>query len=331
MRGAHCSAYAAETEKRHRLVKRASIKRLLLATDFSDWARRAEEYACALAASWQTELTVMTVLEFPPGMDPEYAINKQYLTEKMQDASSRLAEFKGRAQQRGIATTMRIATGIPSEEVIAAARAEETDLVVVGTRGKSGLAHVLLGSTAERTIRMAPCPVLAVHMPKPEGPPGEGVSLNRILVPTDFSECSQEAVEFAGMVAHQAKASIELLHILELGGYGIDFSIEHPDERQHKRKQATERLEALSSGLIAAGLLVKTSVLGGAPADTILEVAQKMSCHLIVMGTHGRRGLSHVFAGSVTEAVLRRGTVPVLAVRHPAFGAQEHPHTVRPL
>ena len=91
MRGAHCSAYAAETEKRHRLVKRTSIKRLLLATDFSDWARRAEEYACALAASWQAELTVMTVLEFPPGMDPEYAINKQYLTERMHDASSRLA------------------------------------------------------------------------------------------------------------------------------------------------------------------------------------------------------------------------------------------------
>lgn len=331
MRGAHCSASAAETEKRRRLVKRTSIKRLLLATDFSDWARRAEEYACSLAASWQAGLTVMTVLEFPPGMDPEYAINKQYLTERMHDASSRLAEFKGRAQQRGIATTMRIATGIPSEEVIAAARAEETDLVVVGTRGKSGLAHVLLGSTAERTIRMAPCPVLAVHMPKPEGRPGEGVSLNRILVPTDFSECSLEAVEFAGMVARQAKASVELLHILEPGGYGIDFSIEHPDERQRKRKQATERLEGLSSGLIAAGILVKTSVLGGAPADTILEVAQKISCHLIVMGTHGRRGLSHVFAGSVTEAVLRRGTVPVLAVRHPAFSAHEQAHTVRSL
>lgn len=331
MRGAHCSASAAETEKRRRLVKRTSIKRLLLATDFSDWARRAEEYACSLAASWQAGLTVMTVLEFPPGMDPEYAINKQYLTERMHDASSRLAEFKGRAQQRGIATTMRTATGIPSEEVIAAARAEETDLVVVGTRGKSGLANVLLGSTAERTIRMAPCPVLAVHMPKPEGRPGEGVSLNRILVPTDFSECSLEAVEFAGMVARQAKASVELLHILEPGGYGIDFSIEHPDERQRKRKQATERLEGLSSGLIAAGILVKTSVLGGAPADTILEVAQKISCHLIVMGTHGRRGLSHVFAGSVTEAVLRRGTVPVLAVRHPAFSAHEQAHTVRSL
>ena len=134
-----------------------SIKRLLLATDFSDWARRAEDYATALAASWRASLAVMTVLEFPPGMNPEYAVNKQYLTDRMSDASARLAEFKHGAYARGIAVTTRIATGMPSEEIIAAALAEEADLVIVGTRGKSGLAHVLLGSTAERVIRMAPC------------------------------------------------------------------------------------------------------------------------------------------------------------------------------
>jgi nucleotide-binding universal stress UspA family protein len=326
MRGIDCSASTAEAEKRHPLVKRTSIKRLLLASDFSEWARRAEDYACALAASWRAELTVMTVLEFPPGMDPEYAVNKQYLTERMSDASSRLADFKARAGQRGIAATARIATGIPSEEVIAAAVAEESDVVIVGTRGKSGLAHVLLGSTAERVIRMAPCPVLAVHTTTTErhAGVGEGILLDRILVPADFSECSLEAVTFAGMVAGQSKASIELLHILEPSSYGIDFTIEGPHEREHKRKQATERLAALASGLTAAGISVTTSLLGGAPADSILEVAKKSSCHLIVMGTHGRRGLSHVWAGSVTEAVLRRGTVPVLAVRNPAFTAEAH-------
>jgi nucleotide-binding universal stress UspA family protein len=145
------------------------------------------------------------------------------------------------------------------------------------------------------------------------------MSLERILVPADFSECSLEAVRFAGIVAGQAKASIELLHILEPSSYGIDFTIEHPDDREQKRKRATERLEELSSELTAAGIPVRTSLFGGAPADTILEAAKKSSCHLIVMGTHGRRGLSHAWAGSVTEAVLRRGTVPVLAVRTPAF------------
>ena len=294
------------------------IKRLLLATDFSDWARRAEDYASALAVSWRAELTVVTVLEFPPGMDPEYAINKQYLTERMYDASSRLAEFKGRSQQCGITATTRIATGIPSEEVVATALTEEADLIIVGTRGKSGLAHVLLGSTAERLIRTAPCPVLAVHTTTP-GSPNEKIALERILVPTDFSDCSLEAVNYAGVVSGQSKASIELLHIMEPAYYGLDFTIEYPDEREQRRKRAAERLAALSSELVKDGIVVKTSLMGSAPPDAILEVAQRSSSQLIVMGTHGRRGLSHAFAGSVTEAVLRRGSVPVLAVRNPAF------------
>ena len=139
------------------------IKRILLATDFSRWARRAEDYACALACSWRASLAVLCVAEFPPGLNPDYPVNQQYLADLLKNASSQLDDLKGRAELRGIAVTTRMAAGIPSEEVIAAARAEDSDLVVVGTRGKTGLAHVLLGSTAERVIRGAPCPVLAVR------------------------------------------------------------------------------------------------------------------------------------------------------------------------
>jgi len=252
-------------------------------------------------------------------MDPNYAVNKQYLTDRMSKASAQLAEFKHEAHARGIAATTRIATGLPSDEVVTEALAEDADMVIVGTRGNSGLAHVLLGSTAERLIRSAPCPVLAVHMPKAEGSVGQGMTFDRILVPTDLSDCSLEAVHYAKIVAIQVKASIELLHIMEPACYGIDFTIESSADREQKRKAATGRLEALSSELTAAGIAVKLSLLGGAPSDTILEVAHRTSSNLIVMGTHGRRGLSHVLTGSVTEAVLRRGTLPVLAVRNPAF------------
>jgi nucleotide-binding universal stress UspA family protein len=264
-------------------------------------------------------LTVMTVLEFPPGMDPEFAVNKQYLTERMYDASARLAELKGSASRRGIAATTRIATGLPSEEVLAAALAEEADLIVVGTRGKSGLAHVLLGSTAERLIRMASCPVLTVPTTKGEGPAEDTMTLDRILVPTDFSGCSQEAVRYAIVVAGQAKASIELLHVLEPASYSIDFTMEHREERETHRKRAADKLDALAETLSREGIAVKMELRGGVPADMILDVAQRSSSDLIVMGTHGRRGLSHMWAGSVTEAVLRRGPYPVLAVRNPAF------------
>ena len=295
------------------------IKRLLLATDLSNAARRAEDYAGALAASWRAQLTVMSVVEFQPGLDREYAVNQLYLTDRMYETTAGLAAFKDKLHRRGIETTTRVGTGLPSEEVIAAAKSEDADLIIVGTRGKSGLAHVLLGSTAERVIRMAPCPVLAVPIGMDDHQGEKAVSIDHILVPTDFSDCSSEAVKYAGVVAGQAKASIELLHILEPAYYGIDFAVETRDEREQKRRRATERLEVLSAELAAAGIVVKVSLSGGPPADTILEFADRSSSHLIVMGTHGRRGLSHMWAGSVTEAVLRRGHRPVLAVRNPAF------------
>ena len=144
------------------------ITRILFATDFSRWTRRAEDYACALACSWRASLTVLSVAEFPPGLNPRYPVNQQYLADLLKHASSQLVDLKGRAERRGIAVTTRMATGIPSEEVITAARAEDSDLLVVGTRGKTGLAHVLLGSTAERVIRGAPCPVLTVRHPEHE-------------------------------------------------------------------------------------------------------------------------------------------------------------------
>ena len=96
------------------------IKRILLATDFSRWARRAEDYACELACSWRASLTVLSVAEFSPGLNPDYPVNQQYLADLLKTASSQLVDLKGRAERRGIVVTTRVATGIPSEEVVAA-------------------------------------------------------------------------------------------------------------------------------------------------------------------------------------------------------------------
>lgn len=303
----------------------ASINRLLLATDFSSWARKAEDYACSVALSWRAHLTVMTVLEFPPGLNPDYPVNQQYLTERTREASEQLAEFKQRAASKGIVVVTRMATGLPSEELNAAARAEDCDLIIMGTRGKTGLAHVLLGSTAERVIRTAPCPVLAVHAEKEEPVIEQtGPGLRRILVPIDFSDCSLEALEYAAVVAGQANASIDLVHVLEPVSYGLDFTLSHAEERQQKRERISSNLQALSAALSAAGLTVKSHLRGGVPADTILDDMRVLQSDLIVMGTHGRRGLSHMMAGSVAEAVLRRADRPVLTVRSPKFSPGHH-------
>ena len=301
------------------------IKRILFATDFSPWASRAEDYACALACSWRASLTVLSVAEFLPGLNPDYPVNQQYLADLLKHASSQLVDLKGRAERRGIAVTTRVATGIPSEEVITVARAEDSDLIVVGTRGKTGLAHVLLGSTAERVIRGAPCPVLTVRTEpagtkQEEGALSRSVTLERILVPVDFSDCSLDALEYAAVVAQQSKASLMLLHVLEPVSYGLDFTLGHSRTREQVRDTWTKRLEELASSHQHPQVQVESQLRGGLPADSILDSAQTLPCDLIVMGTHGRRGISHAFSGSVSEAVLRKARCPVLTVRNPKFG-----------
>jgi len=300
------------------------ITRILFATDFSQWARRAEDYACALACSWKASLTVLSVAEFPPGLNPDYPVNHQYLADLLKTASSQLVDLKGRAERQGIAVTTRVATGIPSEEVITAARAEDSDLIVVGTRGKTGLAHVLLGSTAERVTRGAPCPVLTVRM-EPADNEGEStlsrpVTLERILVPVDFSDCSLDAFEYAVEVAQQAKASVMLLHVLEPVSYGLDFDLGHIRTREDVRASWTKRLEELASSLRHPDVAVDVQLRGGFPSDSIIDSVQTLPCDLIVMGTHGRRGISHALSGSVAEAVLRKARCPVVAVRSQKFG-----------
>ncbi|MBS0149553.1 MAG: universal stress protein [Nitrospira sp.] len=308
---------------------------ILFATDGSQGSATAEAYVCALARSWDASLTVMRVLEFPSGLNPDNPVNQLYLAELMKQATQELVELKARAAGQGIAVETKIATGIPSEEVLVAATGEGPDLIVVGTRGRTGLAHVLLGSTAERIIRSAPCPVLAVradpHDKERKGGLRQGPSgIERILVPIDFSDCSLDALEYGALVAQRAKASIRILHVLEPVSYGLDFTLPHVAKRDHDRTAITKKLSELAAALTSSGLVSDFVVSGGLPADSILNAAMAPDVGLIVMGTHGRRGLSRALFGSVAEFVLRKASCPVLTVRSPKFHPGHRPVLVRP-
>jgi nucleotide-binding universal stress UspA family protein len=313
------------SDEKQEAAKGPAQPRILFATDLSRWAAGAEQYAYALSASWRAALTVVSVLEFPPGMNPDYPVNRLYLGELLKQATRELVELKARAAARGLSVETRIATGIPSREILTAAEQEDPDLIVVGTRGKTGLEHVVLGSTAERIIRTAPCPVLAVRTEHPGQGEPPSPALDRMLVPVDFSDCSVDALEYAVMAARRGKASLTLLHVLEPVSYGLDFTLLHSGKREQSREAVTARLSALASAVTSAGVTAEYEVRGGAPADSILDAARTQGADVIVMGTHGRRGLSHAFCGSVAESVLRRSACPVLTVRSPKFRPGHRP------
>ncbi len=296
------------------------IKRILFATDFSTCAERALGYALTLTDLWKSELTVMTVLELYPGMDPDYTVNKMYLDHLRDEGTRQLASLETRVKAAGRAIATRIDVGIPSQCVQAVAEEIGADLLVVGTHGRTGLDHVLVGSTAERVVRIAPCPVLAVKADKGAAPASQNPTIKRIVVPIDLSTCSLDALEYAVQFAKPLGASVTILHAMEPVAYGLDFSFSHAKEWKEQRAYLEKRLTVLTACLTAHGLQADYALKPGLPADSITSYVTAQGYDLMIMGTHGRRGLSHVLLGSIAGAMLRHAPCPVLTVRRLKVG-----------
>jgi len=143
------------------------IKRVLVPTDFSDTARRALTYGISFAQEFGAELLLVHVVEnltvgyasdlFPVPMAEVFEEISGY-------AKSELAKLAAEAREKGISVREVVAQGKPSAEIVRIAAEEQTDIIVLGTHGKGMLDKALFGSTTERVIRKAPCPVLSCRL-----------------------------------------------------------------------------------------------------------------------------------------------------------------------
>lgn len=146
------------------------------------------------------------------------------------------------------------------------------------------------------------------------------INLSRILVPTDFSENAQSALQYAAAFAEKFSSEIHLLHVYQDVTASLvpepGFAFGAPDNfLKELRDDATSRLATLAKSDVLKGRKVVTLVRQGAPFVEIVRYAREELIDLIVVSTHGRTGLSHVFLGSVAEQVVRKAGCPVLTVR----------------
>jgi nucleotide-binding universal stress UspA family protein len=145
--------------------------------------------------------------------------------------------------------------------------------------------------------------------------------ITRILVPVDFSSHSDRAFRYALRLASRFGASVELIHVVDnpiASGTWTAEEVYVPDLLEmldRLLREAERRLATLKFAAAGDGVSVETRVLTGQPAHTIVEHAETGGFDLVVMGTHGRTGVSHLFVGSVAERVVRRAPCPVLTVR----------------
>jgi nucleotide-binding universal stress UspA family protein len=143
------------------------FKRIVCATDFSDTAEAAWELATELGRTHQAALVLVHVfIELPVYPEVAVASIQRVWEEQRRWAEEQLAERIEVAAGRGLAARYLLRTGTAPEEIVRTATDEHADLVVVGTHGRTGLDRLMIGSVAERVVRVAPCPVLTVK-PRP--------------------------------------------------------------------------------------------------------------------------------------------------------------------
>jgi len=143
------------------------VKKVLLATDFSDCAKTAQEYAAAFAEQFQAELHVLHVVVDTSLMVVEYGaaltLPPDYLEQMKSQAKQAVEKIVSASVKRAGAGVSAVRLGSPPLEIVKYAGEHGIDLIVIGTHGRGGLLHLLLGSCAERVVRKAQCPVLTVR------------------------------------------------------------------------------------------------------------------------------------------------------------------------
>ncbi len=287
-------------------------QKLLVATDFSEHARVAEDAALALAARFGAELHWVHALEVPLPIFEPYAVAVPEITlgAARKAAQERLAEAAARAEAQGVHGTIHLGEVPAAYAVADRAQELQADLVVIGTHGHRGIRRMLLGSVAENTVKLAPCSVLTVKGKEVTLPP------RRMVVAVDFSDESRRALAVASELATEFAAAICLVHAVEIQvPYVTPYEVVLPDGvLESARGQAAERLKTLRADL-PSGVEVTTSVRNGPAHLALVEAAESEGADLILTGSRGLTGLKHALLGSVAERTVRTAPCSVWIVR----------------
>jgi nucleotide-binding universal stress UspA family protein len=289
------------------------LERILCPLDFSEFSARAFEYALSLARRYKSKLLIEHVLHLPFSAYPSY-VNAEAIDKVSQGlaalARDQLKDFLGKRTSEGTEIESFVEEGDVTDTILAFAQTQSVDLIVMGTHGRHGLDHILLGSVTEKVLRKACCPVLAVRKPANEfvapGDSVEPVHLRKILFGVDFSTYAERALLYALSLAEEYKAELTLLHVME------DFPL-HKDLTV-VTAEVVQQLERLLPSSARNCALLKPRLRVGKPYEEIIRSAREADTDLIILGVRGRNALDLAIFGSTTHRVIQKGPCPVLTV-----------------
>lgn len=301
--------------------KREQIQTILVPIDFSQESIRSLKYSVAWAEKFGAAIHVVNVR---PSSEEMALERTEKLTLDVPDTiallQDRLAEIQEKHDVHFSPDHCYVETGRPFEEICKLASHIEADLIILPTHGRSGVKRILLGSTAERVIRYAPCPVLIVrgrgYRPTAlKARPNAKLEIRKILAPVDFSECSLAGVKYSAFLTEKLGARLRLLHVVS--PYTQIFvtdrdKLETEALVKTAKRQAEMEMETVRKLPFLRQLECEQEIRIGAVVDEICADSAQPEIDLIVSSTHGRTGFRHALIGSVTEHIARYAECPVL-------------------
>jgi len=290
------------------LKKIMMIKKILVPTDFSDSSYAAIHYAVRIAQKVQGELHLLHVLDTPKepttfsvtgewgSHQKETTADTIFMMGLLEQTKIKMNQIKRIFDYANLPIFDHIATGIIYEMVNDYVVKNQMDLLVVGTQGtKGGLAEFFIGSNAEKIIRSALIPVIAVKHKARKNP-------SLMAFASDFSEESDSIFPFAQKFADIFDAQLHLLKV---------NTPENFKNSRESRKQSKKFLKRMQN----ENEYPMTAYNDRIKEEGIIHFAQDHKVDLIIMGTHGNTGLSHFLNGSISEDIVNHAFCPVMTIR----------------
>jgi nucleotide-binding universal stress UspA family protein len=302
------------------------FRTLLVPLDGSELAERALPYATALASAAGGKVVLIRAALMPAPATMDGANWEQEQAEAIAEAEQYLAK---------VATKLR--THVPVETSVPYGRAaacivdsiadNAADAVVMATHGRTGVRHLLAGSVAEAVIAESEVPVFVTHArPGEMAPPPFDPARARVIVPLDGSEFAKTALPLAAELLG-AQGELVLVSVVEPPDEVVRdeagrIRIYLDQQEEALSREARDYLHAVAAELTEKNpdLHVSSEVRVGAPAAGVIAATTDRAADLVIMASHGRTGIPRAVFGSVTGAVLRNGSTPVLVV-HPRVPA----------
>lgn len=267
------------------------LETILLATDQSEYSEGAIREAIKFASKCSSRIYACMTLE----TNPEYeSIGSSVFEKEEEEASAYIKSIKARAEKEGVSCETILHESMDAAQAIVdEATEKKADMIVIGRRGRKGVAKALMGETAAKVITHAPCKVLVV-------PKVAQIQYKNILVATDGLTQAKAAVSEAIAIAKRTGS-----HLIALS------AMRDESERAMATKFANEAAEMAKKEGVSAEAVTPV----GRSFNVILETAGGRGVDLIVMGTYGKTGVKKLLMGSATEKVIGNAGCGVLVVK----------------